>query len=117
MNIYLAGPMRGYPEFNFPAFFKAAAELRAEGHSVFNPAERDIQRDGVNWGDKVPDGDIVKSEALGFDRRVAIFDDLSYIIHEADAIALLPGWENSKGARAERATAEFLDLEIIELVA
>ena len=40
MNIYVAGPMRGYPEFNFPSFHAAAAQLRAAGHTVFNPAER-----------------------------------------------------------------------------
>jgi len=117
MNIYLAGPMRGYPEFNFPAFMKAASELRSQGHTVFNPAERDIERDGVSWGEQVPDGDIVKSEALGFDRRVAILDDLQYIINHADAIALLPGWRESKGANAEYWTSRFLDLEIIELAA
>lgn len=120
MNIYLAGPMRGYKDFNFPAFMQAAKELRSQGHTVFNPAERDLERDieegrEPTWQSET--GDISAAEAKGFDRRLAITDDLTYIIQKADAIALLPGWETSKGANAEFWTAKFLDLEVIELAA
>ena len=38
-RIYLAGPMSGLPDFNYPAFHAAAAVLRAQGHYVENPAE------------------------------------------------------------------------------
>lgn len=114
MNVYVAGPMRGYKDFNFPAFMAAAEYLRSHGHTVFNPAERDIERDGAEMS-KSDTGDIVEAEAKGFDRRVAITDDLLYIINHADAIALLPGWQESKGANAEFWTAQFLDLQIWEL--
>ena len=39
LKVYLAGPMAGYKDHNFPAFNAKAAELRALGHEVFNPAE------------------------------------------------------------------------------
>jgi len=116
MKIYLAGPMSGYKDFNFPAFMAGAKMLRDMGHEVFNPAERDLERDGDVYV-KNATGDIKEAEAKGFDRRAAIMDDLSYIINEAEAIALLPGWERSKGANAELWTARFLDLQVLQLVA
>jgi Domain of unknown function (DUF4406) len=116
-KIYLAGPMRGYAEFNFPAFHKAAAQLRAEGHFVFSPAEKDIERHGgvdISKGNVNGDEEVAAKEH-GFDLRTALLADLTFICKEADAIALLPGWGNSKGATAERATAIALGLEIIFL--
>jgi Domain of unknown function (DUF4406) len=101
--------MRGYPNFNFPAFDSAAAYLRSHGHEVFNPAEKDRELDPEGKTLNAT-GDIVEAEAKGFDRRKAIRADLDYIIDHADAIALLPGWEASKGANAELWLARFLDL-------
>ena len=46
MRLYLAGPMTGLPLWNFPAFATAAAALRADGHTVFSPAEHDK---AVGW--------------------------------------------------------------------
>lgn len=115
MKIYLAGPMRGYKDFNFPAFIAAAQMLRDMGHTVFNPAERDLERDGEEMS-RSETGNIVEAEAKGFDRRVAIMDDLTYIIEEAEGIALLPGWEQSTGANAELWAAKFLELQVLFLV-
>ena len=116
MKIYVAGPMRGIPEFNFPAFHAAAAELRAGGHEVFNPAERDIAHHGkdISKGNATGDEHLAAAEH-GFNLREALKDDLEFICLHADAIALLPGWEHSKGARAELHTAMALDLKIIHL--
>lgn len=117
MKIYLAGPMRGYPEFNFPAFHEAAAKLRAEGHFVFNPAERDVERHGgidISKGNEL--GDVAQAEREhGFSRRDAMHDDLDFITKHADGIALLPGWQESEGANLELAAARFCQLWMREL--
>lgn len=115
MKIYVAGPMRGIPEFNFPAFHAATARLRAEGHEVFNPAERDIEHHGVD----ISKGNAAGCEDLaakqhGFNLREALKDDLEFICLHADAVAVLPGWEKSKGAQAEVATAHALGLRVFD---
>ena len=100
MKVYLAGPMRGYAEFNFPAFYAYAKKLRNEGHEVFSPAEKDNERHGT---------------AHGFNLREALAVDLEFICKHADAVALMPGWEKSKGATAEKSAADALGLELIYL--
>lgn len=116
MRIYVAGPMRGIPEFNFPAFNAAAATLRAMGHTVFNPAEKDNERHGTDISKGNATGcEKEAAKAHGFDLRVALGDDLRWICAEADAIALLPEWEKSKGATAEHATAVALGLMVFVL--
>jgi hypothetical protein len=117
MKIYLAGPMSNLPQFNFPAFHAAAAKLRAEGHYVFNPAEADIERSGVDPSVLNPEGDPNGSTATipGLSRRECLAADLQWIALEGEAIALLPGWENSSGARAEKALADALGLTVIFL--
>ena len=114
MWVYLAGPMRGYPDFNFPAFHAAAVKLRAAGHYVFSPAERDENEFGFG-ALKSATGDLADIASLGFDLRKALKHDLVWICQHADAIACLPGWEGSSGARAERAVGEALGLIILEL--
>jgi hypothetical protein len=116
MKIYLAGPMTGLPFFNFPAFHAEAARLRAAGHDVFNPAERDIERHGadISAGNESGSPELAVQQH-GFSLRDALADDTAFICREADAIAMLPGWENSKGARAEHALAFALGHSIIYL--
>jgi Domain of unknown function (DUF4406) len=113
LKIYIAGPMRNYPEFNFPAFHKAALDLRKEGHFVFSPAEKDEEVHGKDFSTYYPEGNLSDAEANGFSLRRALGDDLAWVCKEADAVYLLHGWEKSKGALAEKATAEALGLEII----
>jgi len=93
--LYIAGPMTGYDDFNFPAFHAAAAFLRSLDFDVINPAE--------NF-----DGD----QSLGWQTylREAVKQ-----VSESDGIVLLPGWKASKGARLERHIAIELGLEVTTL--
>ena len=100
MRCYLAGPMRGIPNFNFPAFFEAEEFLVSLGHTVFNPARRDEEQYGKEVSNS-PDGNLEDVASAGFSLREALAADTRYICLEADAIALLPDWECSKGATAE----------------
>jgi hypothetical protein len=112
MRIYLAGPMRNYPEFNHPAFRQATRTLRAGGHEVFSPAEYDVQAGLDVAGTQ---GDHEELRGAGFDLRAALGADLAWITSRADAVVVLPGWEESLGVRAEVATAIALGIPVREL--
>ena len=102
MRLYVAGPMTGIPQFNYPAFIDAAVVLRATGHDVVSPAELDDPDDraaalaskdghmlsytsgtGKTWGDFLA-------------RDVKLIADGGI-----DGIVVLDGWAKSRGARLE----------------
>ena len=115
MKIYLAGPMRGIKAYNHPAFDRAAAALRAEGHEVFSPAEHDRELfPQYDWPRM--SGDMATDGFTGQNMREVIHNDLVWITENAEGVALLPGWERSRGVKVERALAEFLSLYIRELL-
>lgn len=94
-RVYLAGPMTGMPGLNYPAFNAKAAELRARGWHVENPAENPAPPCG-SW--------------KGY-MRMSIWQ-----LTACEAIYLLPGWASSKGAAMEYSIAQALGLEVIEAV-
>jgi hypothetical protein len=108
--IYIAGPMSGIPNYNRELFNETAEAFEDGGWEVFNPAENDVELFGSHEEcDKAIEAD--RQGAL----RIMLGSDLDYICSRANAIAMLPGWEKSLGARAEHATAVALGLEIIYL--
>src|ERR1035437_6677910 len=117
MRVYIAGPMQGIPNFNFPAFNKIAAQLRAAGHECFNPAERDVERhNGTDISAGNHAGDLAAAEKdHGFSLREALAEDTNYICLVAYSIGMLPGWERSFGAAAEHALATALRHTIVYL--
>jgi len=111
MRVYLAGPMRGYPDFNFPAFHIGARRLRDLGYEVFSPAERDIEAHGEGVNNS-PTCNLDDVKDTGFSLRDALAADTQWISLRADAVVVLPGWQESKGAQAEVALARALGLPV-----
>lgn len=107
-RVYIAGPMRGLPAFNFPAFDRAAKLGRAGGWEVVSPADLDRQS-GFNESSTSAIG---PAESRVFAKRdtEAL---LSFRAEDGDAIALLPGWERSTGAKAELALAKWVGLRVL----
>ena len=93
MRIYIAGPISGRPNRNAQAFADAAARCRVLGHAPLNPIEA-AGETPLAWGPAL---------RLGFE-----------LLLSADALALLPGWEASRGATLEVAVATALGLPLLD---
>ena len=88
-RVYIAGPMTGYAELNFPAFRTEAAALRSVGLEVINPAEINIDP-SAGWS-------------------ACMRADIAQLV-TCDRIHLLPGWSRSKGASLEHHIGRALGL-------
>lgn len=104
MRVYLAGPMKGIPELNRPAFRTAADNLRGLGDVVFNPAD--------SHGDAPIDE--ATGAAGGRSRADWLKMDLAIVANWAEAVVLIPGWRNSRGAVLEANAAMEFGLEVWE---
>lgn len=102
-SVYIAGPMSGYPEFNFPAFFRAQKNFEDHGWKVWNPAAKDGE-EGVVKDPSFATGNDTELMSSGWDFREAYLWDCEKVI-QSDAIFMLKGWEKSAGARGEHAVA------------
>lgn len=117
-SVYIAGPMQGIANFNFPRFNAVTAAFRANGHTVFNPAEKDIERHaGVDIAAGNANGSLAEAKVNhGFSLRRALADDCRFICEQCNTIVMLPGWEQSKGAMAEHRLAVALQAEGMEII-
>lgn len=114
-TFYIAGPMRGHENLNFPAFDRAAECGRQRGYSIISPADLDREH-GI---DPVKDPGVTEHENIlsPAELREIVKRDIAVIssLHaeRRDGIAVLDGWENSVGARAEVALARWLGLQVV----
>lgn len=98
MKIYLAGPMRNKPFYNFPRFNEESKKLRELGHTVWSPAENDVEQDGFNPILSMSPQDSTKKQPYTMSHYMK--RDLPAIC-DSDAIVLLEGWDKSEGCNIE----------------
>lgn len=89
IKLYLAGPMSGLPDMNYPEFNHVAKLLRAKGYEVLNPAENP-EPPCKSWAGYMK---------LGIAQLV-----------QCDGVALLEDWHKSKGAQIELSIASQLGI-------
>lgn len=95
-KIYVAGPMTGIEDYNYPLFNEVAARLRGMGYVVFSPTE---VGGSSSLDEEVKSWEYYMREGLKF-------------LLECDSVCLLPGWEKSKGACLEYKIASALGMDI-----
>lgn len=101
-RVYIAGPMRGYDKWNFPAFDAARDDMLSQGFQVVSPADLDRAR-GI-------DEDTTEFDPEDF--RIAMKIDMQANLI-CTHIFMLRNWENSTGARNENGWANILGNTVI----
>ena len=105
--VYLSGPMAGYEDFNEAAFRTAARELEERGYFVIVPHDGEDRSEWVN-----PDP-FVKDEVNRPLIQKYMHHDFLQILLEAHLVVVLPGWEESTGARDEVRVAQVIGLPVL----
>ncbi len=90
MRVYLAGPMKGVKELNYPRFFEVAETLRSMC-DVVNPATHP----GPTYDDFIEQG--------------------LWSLDECDVMVLLENWEDSYGTSLELKRAAELGISVYTL--
>ena len=93
---YLAGPMTGYEEFNYPAFERSQRELRGDGVNVESPHS-------IPWPEIPHDGEELWQTMMRQALRLLL---------ACEGIILLRGWTESKGALVEYNIATALKMPV-----
>ena len=104
-RIYIAGPMRGYEDYNYQAFIDADKQFMVEPDlrdrwEVVNPVEIS---EGFGLADEIGEDPKLLKRVMEFELAA---------VKSCDAILLLRGWEKSEGARDELRAAIDNRLEI-----
>jgi hypothetical protein len=93
--VFVSGPYRGNISENIRIARQHAEMLWAKGYAVFCPHLNSAHMDGCAPDKAFLDGDIE-------------------ILSRCDAIYMLPGWEQSEGARSEYAHALLHGIEVLK---
>lgn len=120
-TFYIAGPMRGYPCYNFAAFDQARDLGRSMGFDIISPADIDRELWGVDPLESRESEQRVEEIVKAWtteDLRKIIMRDIASILslepENGDGVAILPGLSLSVGGIAEFFVARWYGLRIVD---
>lgn len=103
--LYIAGPMAGIPDYNYPAFFEMERHIAYLGLDSINPARLDEH-------DLFSDEAVAVGEDVGPMRRAKFLKRDFFYLSQCDGIVMLPGWQNSTGANCELWVSRMMGLVV-----
>ena len=110
MNLYIAGPMSGMPDLNYPLFFETEKRLTELGHNPINPARIDMAEEA----DAALANAILSISSDAENNRTWEYymqRDIPLML-KGDGVCLLPNWRRSRGARLEVMIAQTLKMPL-----
>lgn len=109
-TFYVAGPMRGIKDFNFPAFDRARDRGIHLGYKIISPADMDrkagIDETHTEITDSAGVREIISRDVYVIVNRLRV--------EKNDGIALLPDWRRSTGATAEAFLGRWCGLRLVD---
>lgn len=115
IKLYVAGPMTGLPDLNYPKFLEAEEKLHKAGFSTVSPHRIDqlipipcghaVYRGEIRYADPVEGCEDCASRTWKWYMRQAL-----RMLLDCDGVALLPGYQRSRGAQGEVRTASLLQM-------
>lgn len=123
MRVYISGPMTGKPDLNRPAFDAAERRLTEQGHFVINPhriselvgtEEELAEAFAAAYASPWQNACSYEAHARKLRLANAVMSADLAAVRSCDAIYLLCGWEESRGAKKELAEALAHGLKIMQ---
>ncbi len=100
MKVYISGPISNKPNLNFEAFEQAENLLLEKGYEPINPHKLGEELKGITF--------LTKDDEYAAYMKI----DIKSLVTDAEAIYMLNGWENSKGACIENIIANVIKLKV-----
>ena len=97
-SLYIAGPMTGIAEYNWPRFNEVDDALQAVGIETVNPAKMD---EAYHVEDSIPAADFATGQSVGAVNLASFLKRDFHYLTTCEGIVFIEGWQDSIGANCE----------------
>jgi hypothetical protein len=118
--VYIAGPISGIPEYNFPAFYEAEDLIRMvyPNSLILNPAKMDIDSGFDPNSTKLEtthDLFRMHRDCMGRDVNAILDNTPDTYVRDSCLLVLLDNYHNSRGVLVELSLCTYLDWSVTSI--